>query len=63
VKDTVSLYWFRPSESKTLRPVLDCIDVDDLGRLELTWPLGFGLGRLILADGQGRWTQSPGRLQ
>jgi hypothetical protein len=26
-RDTLSLYWFRTPESKTLRPVLDCIDV------------------------------------
>jgi hypothetical protein len=49
-KDTTSLCWFGAPESNTLRPVLDCIDVDDLGRLDL----GFGLARLILADGQGR---------
>jgi hypothetical protein len=33
-KNTVSLYWFRPLESKTLHPVLDFIDVDDLGYLQ-----------------------------
>jgi hypothetical protein len=33
--NTTNLYWLRPPESKTLRPVLDCIDVDDLGRLYL----------------------------
>jgi hypothetical protein len=54
-----SLYWFGPLESKTLRLVLDYINVDDLGRLDL----GFGLARLILTDGQGRWTQSLGQLQ
>jgi hypothetical protein len=60
--DTMSLYWFGPLESKTLRLILDCIDLGWL-RLGMTWPQGFGLVRLILADGQGRWTQSPGRLQ
>jgi hypothetical protein len=41
-KDTTNLYWFRHPESKILRPVLNCIDVDDLRRLDL----GFGLARL-----------------
>jgi hypothetical protein len=33
--DTASLYWFGPPESKILCLVLDCIDVDDLGELDL----------------------------
>jgi hypothetical protein len=45
-KNTVGLYWFGPPESKTLCPVLDCIDVDDLGRLAITWPPGSALPAL-----------------
>ena len=53
------LYWFMLSESKTLRPVLDCIAVRR--RLVFVLPslpslLGDALGRLILADGQSQWT-------
>jgi hypothetical protein len=60
--DTTSLYWFRPPESKTLRPVLDCIALGGL-QLWMTWPQGFGLVCLMLADRQGRWAPSLGRLQ
>jgi hypothetical protein len=45
-KDTTSLYWFRPPESKTLRLILDCIDLGGL-RLGMTWPQGSNLARLI----------------
>jgi hypothetical protein len=33
--NTTSLYWFGPPESKTLRPVLDCIALDGF-RLGMT---------------------------
>jgi hypothetical protein len=50
-KEHIEFILVQASKSKTLRLVLDCIDVDDLGRLATTWPQGFGLVHLILADG------------
>ena len=49
----MSLYWYGPPESKTLRPVVGAV-------LRKSWvarTLEDALGRLILADGQGRWTR------
>jgi hypothetical protein len=57
--DTTNLYWFGPPESKTLRPVLGVCIADE----GIVGPRKDGLGHLILADGQGRWTRSPDRLQ
>jgi hypothetical protein len=65
-KDKAILYWFGPLESKTLRPVLRLY----CWRGEITWrpvdgllvvyvgcPREDALARLILGDGQGRWTE------
>jgi hypothetical protein len=51
-KNTVSLYWFEPPESNTLRPVVgvDCLRIAYVTRGHLV--------RLILASGQGRFPDS-----
>jgi hypothetical protein len=60
----VILYWFGPLESKTLRPVLRFVLVRSQVVCGVHVPmwrwladvLGDALARLILGDGQGRWT-------
>jgi hypothetical protein len=55
-ENTTSLYWFRPLESKTLRPV---VGVD---RLTIAWSYKVASPALYwLADEVG--SQTPGRLQ
>jgi hypothetical protein len=64
-KDKAILYWFGPPESKTLRPVLQFVLLRsqvglhgrgvDGGGLRVVAQEG-ALARLILGDGQGRWT-------
>jgi hypothetical protein len=68
-KDKAILYWFGPPDSKTLRPVLDCITsilaglhgrgVDGLRvvwRPVLACHREDALARLVLGDRQGQWT-------
>jgi hypothetical protein len=56
-KDKAILYWFGPPESKTLRSVLRFV----LLRSQVVVVCGLHVpgdasARLILGDGQGRWT-------
>jgi hypothetical protein len=60
-KDKVILYWFGPLESKTLRPVFRFVllarrDYMATYRWSAGCPREDALARLILGDGQGRWT-------
>jgi hypothetical protein len=54
-KDKAILYWFGPLESKTLRLVLWFVLLAWRDYMA-TCPREDALARLILGDGQGRWT-------
>jgi hypothetical protein len=55
-KDQVILYWFRPLESKTLRPVLRFVLLAWRDYMA-TCLREDALARLILGDRQSRWTR------
>jgi hypothetical protein len=55
-KDKVILYWFGPLESKTLCPVLRFVLLAWRDYMA-TCPREDALARLILGDGQSRWTR------
>jgi hypothetical protein len=54
-KDKAILYWFRPPEIKTLRPILQFVLLAWRDYMA-TCPREDALARLILGDKQGRWT-------
>jgi hypothetical protein len=58
-RDTMSLYYFEHSKCKILHPVLGVCIVDE----GTDGPRKDARARLILANTQGQWIQSLGRLQ
>jgi hypothetical protein len=55
-KDKTILYWFRPPESKILLLVLRLVLLAWRDYMA-TYSWEDALARLILGDGQGRWTR------
>jgi hypothetical protein len=55
--DKAILYWFRPPESKTLRPVIRFVLLRSQVEVVCQLPVpGDALAHRILGGGQGRWT-------